>query len=86
MERQLVEQPKDSLDVIVRYFDGLADGDIGRPYYVATCDPIGLVTDGVTLDELFAHLHDAIALALDEADPVTSYGVVPIPRITIHTD
>jgi predicted RNase H-like HicB family nuclease len=75
--------PDDTLHVIVEYFDGQAEGDVGYPYYVASCSQIGAVTDGRTLDELLRNLREAIELALEGEDTVAVYNVVPNPRISI---
>jgi len=78
-----MEKPLETLQVTVSYFDGQDDGDVGYPYYVASCDAIGLTTDGKTLDELFPNLREALELALDDEDTVETYNVLPNPRINI---
>ena len=76
-------QPHDTLTVTIEYFDGTAEGDVGYPYYVASCDQIGAVTDGRTLDELFANIREVVELALEDEDTVATYNVVPNPKINI---
>jgi predicted RNase H-like HicB family nuclease len=61
-------QPSETLQVIVEYHDGQDDGDVGYPYYVASCSQIGAVTDGRTLHELFKNLREVIELALEDED------------------
>lgn len=78
--------PNDTLHIIVEYFDGQAEGDIGHPYYVASCDAVGLTTDGRTLDELLSNLREALELVLDEEDTIDVYNIVPNPRINIVMD
>lgn len=80
------QPPSDTLHVVVEYFDGQDEGDVGYPYYVASCDAIGAVTDGQTLEELFKNIREVIALALDEEDTIEVYNVVPNPRVTITMD
>jgi len=76
-------EPSDTLHVRVEYYDGQADGDVGYPYYVASCDQIGGVTDGRTFDELLKNLREVIELAFEDEDTVAVYNVVPNPRISI---
>jgi predicted RNase H-like HicB family nuclease len=76
-------EPDKLLHIVVEYYDGQEEGDIGSPYYVASCDAIGLTTDGGTMDELFKNLREAIELALDEEDTIATYNVIPNPRINI---
>jgi predicted RNase H-like HicB family nuclease len=76
-------QPDDTLQVIVEYHDGQAEGDDGHPYYVATCAQIGAVTDGRTLDEVLKNLREVIELALEDEDTVETYNIVPNPRVSI---
>jgi predicted RNase H-like HicB family nuclease len=79
-------QPSDTLTIIIEYYDGLDEGDDGYPYYVASCDQIGAVTDGRTLDELLKNLREVIELAFEDEDTVAAYNVVPNPRINITMD
>jgi predicted RNase H-like HicB family nuclease len=58
--------PSDTLHILVEYFDGQAEGDVGYPYYVASCDAVGLTTDGYTLEELCDNLCEALKLALED--------------------
>ncbi len=76
-------QPSDTLHVIVEFHDGQEEGDVGYPYYVASCDQIGAVTDGRTLDELLKNLREVIELAFEDEDTVAVYNLVPNPRISI---
>jgi predicted RNase H-like HicB family nuclease len=75
--------PDDTLHVAIEYYDGQDEDDVGYAYYVASCDQIGAVTDGRTLDELFRNLREVIELAFEEEDTVAVYNVVPNPRISI---
>jgi len=81
-----MSQPSDTLQVLVEYYDGQAEGDDGHPYYVASCVQIGAVTDGFTLDEMFKNLREVIALALEDEDTVETYNVVPNPRVSIRME
>ncbi len=76
--------PSDTLHVTVEYFDGQEEGDVGYPYYVASCDAVGVTTDGRTLDALFKNLREALELALNEEDTIATYNVVQHPRIVIN--
>jgi hypothetical protein len=73
----------DTIHVSVEYFDGQAEGDIGTPYYVASCNEIVAVTDAQTLDELLINIREMIDCFLDEPDPVAELGIVRNPRIVI---
>jgi predicted RNase H-like HicB family nuclease len=81
-----VQSPDETLYITVEYHDGSADGDDGQPYYVASCDQLGLVTDGHTMDELLRNLRDAIDLAFEDDDPTKVYNVVAHPRLSIHME
>lgn len=81
-----MSKPADKLIVQVEYFTGQEEGDIGHPYYAASCDPIGLVTDGETFEELLANLQEALAASLDGADTLAEYNVIPNPRVILHMD
>jgi len=75
--------PLETLHVTVTYHDGQAEEDNGQPYFVAICDALNIVTEGQTLDETLKNLREALALALDEDDPIAVYNVVPHPRVKI---
>lgn len=78
---------KDTLTITVEYFTGKEEGlEYERPYYVAHCDDIGLVTDGDTLDELLSNLRDALAVCLEGVDTRTEYHLQPNPRIILMMD
>jgi predicted RNase H-like HicB family nuclease len=75
--------PNHTLHVTVEFHNGQEEGDVGYSYYVASCDQIGAVTDGRTLDELLKNLREVIELALEDEDTIAVYNVVPNPRIII---
>jgi len=75
--------PNDTLHVNVEYFDGMEEGDVGYPYYVASCDEIMAVTDGRTWGELMHNIHEMIAASLEDEDTVAVYNLLPNPRIVI---
>jgi predicted RNase H-like HicB family nuclease len=75
-----MKKPKDTLRVTVIY--STEDDEYG-PMYVATCDEIGLVTDGHTFEELQANLQEALAAALDETDTIAEFNLIPNPRILL---
>jgi predicted RNase H-like HicB family nuclease len=77
-----MNEPDDTLHVVVEYHDGQAEGDDGHPYYVASCSQIGAVIDGRTFDELLKNLREVIELAFEGEDTVAVYNVVPHPRIS----
>lgn len=81
-----MSQPSDMLTIIVEYYDGQAEGDVGYPYYVASCDQIGAVTDGRTWGELLKNLHEVIELAFEGEDTAAVYNVVPNPRLIISME
>ncbi|MFW5692545.1 MAG: type II toxin-antitoxin system HicB family antitoxin [Chloroflexota bacterium] len=76
-------QPNDTLHVIVEFHDGQEEGDVGYPYYVASCQEIVAVTDGRTWGELMRNIHEMIAASLEGEDTVEVYNLVPNPRIVI---
>ncbi|MDL1917534.1 hypothetical protein FBR00_16480 [Anaerolineae bacterium CFX4] len=69
--------PNDTLHVTVEFHDGLEDGDVGSPYYVASCQEIVAVTDGRTWGELMRNIHEMISVSLDGEDTVDVYNLVP---------
>jgi predicted RNase H-like HicB family nuclease len=71
----------DTIHVNVEHFDGQENGDVGYPYYVASCDEIAAVADAPTLDALMANIQEVIALYLEGADAHSA--VVPNPRIVV---
>lgn len=56
----------DTIHVLVEHHDGQEEGDVGYPYYVASCIEIPAVTDTRTLDEPVTSIRDVIAFALEE--------------------
>ena len=78
-----MNQPSDTLHVVVEYFDGQTESDDGVPYYVASCAEINIVADGSTLEALFKNLREVIAFALEDENTVDTYNVVPNPHISI---
>ena len=53
--------------------------------YVAECVEITLVTQGATLDETIANLHEAVSLHLEDED-LNKLGLAANPTIVITTD
>jgi len=76
-----MSEAKETLHIRIEYFDGQDEGDVGYPYYVASCDDIGLVTDGRTFEELLTNVREVLDLCFEDTDAVTEYNVVPDPRI-----
>ena len=74
---------RDTIHVNVEYFDGQEDGDVGYPYYVASCVEITATTDGETLDELIRNVREMIELYLEDTDTVAAFNLIPNPRIVI---
>lgn len=74
---------QDTIHVKVEYFTGQDEGDVGYPYYVASCDEISATTDGRTLDELFHNIREVISLALEDEDTIAVYNLIPNPRVII---
>ncbi len=72
---------RDTIHVRIDYFTG--QDDDGTPYYVASCAEIGAVTDGPTMDELFKNIREAISLALEGEDTISTYNLIDNPRIVI---
>lgn len=77
---------KDTLHVNVEYFSGMDEGDVGYPYYVASCEEIVAVTDGRTWHELMKNIHDMIAASLENEDTASVYDLIPNPRIIISME
>ena len=55
----------------------------GEGQYVAECLELSIVTQGHTLDELFANIQEATELHL-EAEVPASLGMVPSPLISVN--
>ena len=54
----------------------------GRPYFVAECMEIPVVTQGLTVDETLANLQEAMALHLEDED-LAELGLVPSPILSV---
>jgi hypothetical protein len=78
-----MNEVKDTVHVRVEYFSGDEEGDVGYPYYVASCEEIVAVTDGRTWGELMKNIHKMLSASLDEEDTIAVYNLVPNPRIVI---
>ena len=76
-----MNEPRDTIHVNVDYFDGQEEGDVGYPYYVASCEEITAVTDGTTLDELLANIREMIELILEDQVAIKEFNLAPNPRI-----
>ena len=74
---------RDTIHVNVEYFDGQEEGDVGYPYYVASCVEITATTDGETLDELIQNVREMIELYLEDTDTIAEFNLIPNPRIVI---
>jgi predicted RNase H-like HicB family nuclease len=74
-----MQKPYDTLHIQVEHFTGQEEGedDTGHPYYVASCDVIGLVTEGDTFEELLSNLQEALAASLEDVDTLAEYNVLP---------
>ncbi len=77
-------QPRDTLYVMVEYFDGHDEDDVGHPYYVASNDEIGLVTEGSTFEELRQNLIEALDACLGDTDTLAEYNLVSNPRVELR--
>jgi predicted RNase H-like HicB family nuclease len=56
---------------------------VGHPYYVASNDELGLVTDGQTFEELLANLREALELCLEDRDTVAELNLAKNLRVVI---
>lgn len=74
---------QDTIHVRVEYFTGQDEGDVGYPYYVASCDEIVAVTDGQTWNELMKNIREMLEASLEGEDTVAVYNLVPNPRIVV---
>jgi predicted RNase H-like HicB family nuclease len=83
-----MSEVKDTLHILVEYFTGQEEGedDVGHPYYVASCDTIGLVTDGDTFEDLLANLREALDVCLEDTDTIAEFNVVPNPRVVLQME
>jgi len=73
--------PHDTLYINIEY--NTEDKEYG-PVYIATNDIIGLVTDGETFEELRANLEEALDACLGDIDTLTTYDLIPNPRIELR--
>ncbi len=55
----------------------------GESQYVAECVELAIVTQGTTLDELFANIKEATDLHLEVESPA-HFGLVPSPLISVN--
>lgn len=75
--------PHDTLHIQVAYFDGMEEGDVGYPYYVASCVEITATTDGRTWAELMHNISDMLAAYFEDEDTISFYNLVPNPHLAI---
>lgn len=73
----------DTIHVKVEYFDGQEEGDVGHPYFVASCQEITATTDAETMDELLKNVREMIDLYLEDVDTLAELSLTPNPRIVI---
>ncbi len=74
---------KESVDVKIEHYDGQEEGDVGHPYYVASCDDLHFVTDGETFEELLTNIREALELTLHDTDSVAEYNVSPNAKVKL---
>jgi predicted RNase H-like HicB family nuclease len=79
--------PEETLEIQIEYFTGTEEeDDIGHPYYVASNDTVGVVTDGETFEELLVNLKEALETAMEGEDTLALYNVAPNPRIILRME
>ena len=81
-----MSEVQDTLHIQIEHFTGQEEDDVGHPYYVASCDPIGLVTDGSSFEELLVNLREVLELCLEDTDTVADFNVIPNPRVVLHME
>jgi hypothetical protein len=76
---------QDTLHIKVRHYTGFEDGegDVGHPYYAASCEEIVAVTDGATWGELMHNIRQMLSAFLEGEDTVALYNLTPNPRIEV---
>ncbi len=74
---------QDTLYINVQY--STEDEDYG-PVYVASCELLGLTTDGRTFDELIENLHEAIVVSLEGVDTIAELSLTPNPKVVISLE
>ena len=81
----MADKPRETLHIRVEYFTGReeGEGDVGHPYYVASCEEIVAVTDGDTWADLLKNIHEMVAASLEGEDTVAVYNLVSHPRVVI---
>mgnify|MGYP000066491977 CR=1 FL=1 len=57
----------------------------GETHYVAECEHLGIVTQGVTIDETMENLREAVALHL-EGEDLAALGLAPDPIILVSME
>jgi predicted RNase H-like HicB family nuclease len=74
---------KHSVQVKIAHFSGQEEGDVGHPYYVASCDDLMFTTDGETFEELLRNIGECLVLCLHDTDSVAEYGVAHDARVKL---
>lgn len=74
---------KDTVYVRIEHFDGQEEGDVGHPYYVASCDDLHFVTDGDTFEALLENVRECLELTLYDGDSVQEYGVSSDAKVVL---
>ena len=78
--------PKDTVHININFYDGRAEGDVGHPYYVASCAELHFVTDGPTFEELMTNVRECLELCLHDTDSITEYGIRPDAKVKLIMD
>jgi predicted RNase H-like HicB family nuclease len=72
-------EAQDALHIQIEHFTGQE-----IPTWVASCEPIGLVTDGDDFEESLANLQEALDVCLEDTDTVAEFNFIPSPRVVLH--
>jgi predicted RNase H-like HicB family nuclease len=70
---------KDTVEIRVEVTEDEEHGTV----YVATNDPLGIVADGTSFEELLDNLSEVLALCMEDTETVTQHQLTSNPRVII---
>lgn len=57
----------------------------GEKYYVAECNDLSIVTQGLTIDETIENVKEALSLHFEDATPA-DFGLADSPAVLVNYD
>ncbi len=71
------------IHVDTEHLDGLGDGDLGHPYYVAHSSELRFTTQSDTFEAFLSNIQECIQLCMEDGDSVAKFGVALDTQVQI---